>query len=98
MRALENQFKMVRDENFSFSRCSSRQSWMAALFGSWNHSSSDSSNVPSQTSKEIIGGLRRAERVGSRGSGTNDHSSSQKRSLSEVFPQPPKMVAVESGN
>ena len=98
MRALENQFKMVRDENFSFSRCSSRQSWMAALFGSWNHSSSDSSNVSSQTSKEIIGGLRRAKRAGSRGSGTNQHSSSHTGSSSEVFPQPLEMEDVESGN
>ncbi|KAG6403189.1 hypothetical protein SASPL_135406 [Salvia splendens] len=83
VKALENPFKVVRDENFSsgnLRRGSSRQSWTAALFGSWHHSSSGSSNMSSQTNKEIIGGLRQAERVGS-----NDHSSSHKRSSSEVF-------------
>ncbi|KAL1546748.1 putative LRR receptor-like serine/threonine-protein kinase isoform X1 [Salvia divinorum] len=98
VRALENPFKVVRDENFSSGRRSSRQSWTAALFGSWHYSSSDSSIVPSQTSKEIIGGLRRAERAVSLGSGTNERSSSHKRSSSEVFPQPPEMEDAESGN
>ncbi|XP_042004650.1 probable LRR receptor-like serine/threonine-protein kinase At2g16250 isoform X2 [Salvia splendens] len=98
VRALENPFKVVRDENFSSGRRSSRQSWTAALFGSWHYSSSDSSNVSSQTSKEIIGGLRRAERAGSRGRGTNELSSSHKRLSSEVFPQPREMEDVESGN
>ncbi|KAG6434641.1 hypothetical protein SASPL_106281 [Salvia splendens] len=95
VRALENPFKVVRDENFSSGRRLSRQSWTAVLFGSWNHSSSDSSNVSSQTSKE---GLRWAKGAGSRGSGTNQHSSSHKRSSSEVFPQPLEMEDVESGN
>ena len=101
VKALENPFKVVRDENFSsgnLRRGSSRQSWTAALFGSWHHSSSGSSNMSSQTNKEIIGGLRQAERVGSRGSGTNDHSSSHKRSSSEVFPHPLDMQDAESGN
>ncbi|XP_057794072.1 probable LRR receptor-like serine/threonine-protein kinase At2g16250 [Salvia miltiorrhiza] len=101
VKALENPFKVVRDENFSSGRLrrgSSRQSWTAALFGSWHHSSSDSSNMSSQTNKEIIGGLRQTERAGSRGSGTNDHSSSHKRSSSDVFPQPLEMQDVESGN
>ncbi|KAG6401013.1 hypothetical protein SASPL_137858 [Salvia splendens] len=101
VKALENPFKVVRDENFSsgnLRRGSSRQSWTAALFGSWHHSSSGSSNMSSQTNKEIIGGLRQAERVGSHGSGTNDHSSSHKRSSSEVFPQPLDMQDEESGN
>lgn len=101
LKALENPFKVVRDENFSSGRlrtASSRQSWTAALFGSWHHSSSDSSNVSSQTNREIIGGLRQAERVGSRGSGTNDHSSSHKRSSSDVFPEPVEMQDVESAS
>ncbi|KAH6765072.1 hypothetical protein C2S51_016321 [Perilla frutescens var. frutescens] len=104
LKALENPFKVVRDENFSSGRLrtpSSRQSWTAALFGSWHHSSSDNSsrsNRSSQTNKEIIGGLRQSERVGSRGSGTNDHSSSHKRSSSDVFPEPVEMQDVESAN
>ncbi|KAL1539549.1 putative LRR receptor-like serine/threonine-protein kinase [Salvia divinorum] len=101
VKALENPFKVVRDETFSSGRLrrgSSRLSWTAALFGSWHHSSSGSSNMSSQTNKEIIGGLRQTERVGSRGSGTNDHSSSHKRSSSDVFPQPLDMQDEESGN
>lgn len=102
LRALENPFKVVRDENFSSGRLrtpSSRQSWTAALFGSWHHSSSNSSNRSSQTNREIIGGLRQAaERAGSRGSGTNDHSSSHKRSSSDVFPEPVEIQDVESAS
>lgn len=101
VKALENPFKVVRDENFSSGSLrgasSSRVSWTAALFGSWHHTSSDSSNRSTQTSREIIGGLRQAERVTSRGSGTNDHSSSHKRSSSDVFPEPVEMQDVESG-
>lgn len=84
VKALENPFKVVREENFS----SSRQSWTAAIFGSWHHSSSDGSNMSGQTNREIIGGLREMERVGSRGSGGNEHASSHKRSSSDVFPEP----------
>lgn len=102
LKALENPFKVVRDENFSSGRLrssSSRQSWTAALFGSWHHSSSDSSNRSSQTNREIIGGLRQAaERAGSRGSGANDHSSSHKRSSSDVFPEPVEIQDVESAS
>lgn len=80
LKALENPFKVVRGENFS----SSRQSWTNAFFGSWNRSSSDSSNRDI-----IIGGLRPLDqRMGSRGSGEKDHSSSHKRSSSDVFPEP----------
>ncbi|KAG8377795.1 hypothetical protein BUALT_Bualt08G0070800 [Buddleja alternifolia] len=91
LKALENPFKVVREEIFS-SGASSRRSWTAAFFGSWNHSSSESSNVSGQTNKEIIGGLRQ---VGSRGSGANDYSSSHKRSSSDVFPEPVEMQDVE---
>ncbi|KAL0314694.1 UNVERIFIED_CONTAM: putative LRR receptor-like serine/threonine-protein kinase [Sesamum angustifolium] len=76
LKALENPFKVVREENFSSGRLrmgSSRRSWTAAFFSSWHHSSSDSSNMSAQTNREIIGGLRQSERVGSRGSGVNDH-------------------------
>ncbi|KAL0325751.1 UNVERIFIED_CONTAM: putative LRR receptor-like serine/threonine-protein kinase [Sesamum radiatum] len=98
LKALENPFKVVREENFSSGRLrmgSSRRSWTAAFFSSWHHSSSDSSNMSSQTNREIIGGLRQSERVGSRGSGVNDHSSSHKRSSSDVFPEPVEVPDVE---
>ncbi|KAK4382743.1 putative LRR receptor-like serine/threonine-protein kinase [Sesamum angolense] len=98
LKALENPFKVVREENFSSGRLrmgSSRRSWTAALFSSWHHSSSDSSNMSAQTNREIIGGLRQSERVGSRGSGVNDHSSSHKRSSSDVFPEPVEVPDVE---
>lgn len=98
LKALENPFKVVREENFSSGRLrmgSSRQSWTAAFFGSWHHSSSDSSNTSAQTNREIIGGLRQSERVGSRGSGVNEYSSSHKRSSSDVFPEPVEMADVE---
>ncbi|KAL0438540.1 UNVERIFIED_CONTAM: putative LRR receptor-like serine/threonine-protein kinase [Sesamum latifolium] len=98
LKALENPFKVVREENFSSGRLrmgSSRRSWTAAFFGSWHHSSSDSSNMSGQTNREIIGGLRQSERVGSRSSGVNDHSSSHKRSSSDVFPEPVEMADVE---
>lgn len=96
LKALENPFKVVREENLSSGRLrttSSRNSWTAAFFGSWNHSSSESSN--SQTNKEIIAGLKQTERTGSRSSGANDHSSSHKRTSSEVFPEPIEMQDVE---
>ncbi|KAK6115351.1 hypothetical protein DH2020_007620 [Rehmannia glutinosa] len=96
LKALENPFKVVRDENFSSGRLrtvSSRQSWTAAFFGSWHHSSSDSSNISCH--REIIGGLRQSERTGSRGSGANDYSSSHKRSSSDVFPEPVEMQDVD---
>ncbi|CAI9763724.1 unnamed protein product [Fraxinus pennsylvanica] len=96
LKALENPFKVVREENFSSGRLrttSSRNSWTAAFFGSWRHSSSESSN--SQTNKEIIAGLKQTERTGSRSSGANDHSSSHKRTSSEVFPEPVEMQDVE---
>ncbi|KAL3845242.1 hypothetical protein ACJIZ3_002645 [Penstemon smallii] len=84
LRALENPFKVVRGENSS---SSSSWSWTtAAFFGSWHRSSSDGSNMSSHTNKEIIGGCKR---VGSRGSGVNEYSSSShKRISSDVFPEP----------
>ncbi|GFP98429.1 probable LRR receptor-like serine/threonine-protein kinase at2g16250 [Phtheirospermum japonicum] len=93
LKALESPFKVVRDESFS---SGSRQSWTAAIFGSWHQNSSGSSNASSQTNREIIGGLRQTERVGSRGSGNhNEYSSSHKRSSSDVFPEPLEMQDVE---
>ncbi|KAL3639179.1 hypothetical protein CASFOL_017086 [Castilleja foliolosa] len=94
LKALENPFKVVRDESFS---SGSRHSWTAAIFGGLHRNSSDSSNASSsQTNREIIGGLRQTERVGSRSSGTHyEYSSSHKRSSSDVFPEPVEMQDVE---
>lgn len=98
LKALENPFKVVREESFSsgtLRQTPSRQSWTAAFFSSWHRSSSGNSNVSNQTNREIIGGLRQSGRVGSRGSGANTHSSSHKRSTSDVFPEPVEMQDVE---
>lgn len=95
LRALENPFKVVRGENFSSERlrtASSGNPWTAAFFRSWQHSSSDSSDKSGQTNREVSGGFRQSE---SRGSRANDHSSSQKRSSSDVFPEPLEMRDAE---
>ncbi|PIN13086.1 Serine/threonine protein kinase [Handroanthus impetiginosus] len=107
LKALENPFKVVREESSSSGKLkatSPRQSWTAAIFGSWHRSSSDGSNTSGQTSREIVGGLRGS----SRGSGpandysssqkrsANDYSSSHKRSSSDVHPEPVEMQDVES--
>ncbi|XP_073153950.1 probable LRR receptor-like serine/threonine-protein kinase At2g16250 [Henckelia pumila] len=101
LKALENPFKVVREESFSsgnLRQTPSRQNWTAAFFSSWRRSSSGNSNVSNQTNREIIGGLRQSGRVGSRGSGANTHSSSHKRSSSDVFPEPLEMQDVERQN
>ncbi|XP_059637023.1 probable LRR receptor-like serine/threonine-protein kinase At2g16250 [Cornus florida] len=98
LRALENPLKVVREENYSSARLrttSSRKSWSAAFFGSWRHSSSDSGNGPGQTNREGISGVKHTGRVSSHGSGANDHSSSRKRSSSEIFPEPADMQDLE---
>lgn len=88
LKALENPFKVVR-QDFSSGKLrttSSRRSWTAAFFGSWRHSSSDSTNV-SQGSKEGTSGVKQTARLGSHSSG-NEHSSSRNKSSSEIFPEP----------
>ncbi|CAI9116743.1 OLC1v1017975C1 [Oldenlandia corymbosa var. corymbosa] len=97
LRALENPFRVVREESISsgwLRTNSSRKYWSFALFGSWRQSSSDGAGLPGQTSrKEGISGLKQAGRIGSGGSGTNEYSSSShKRSSSEIFPAPIDML------
>ncbi|XP_051124009.1 probable LRR receptor-like serine/threonine-protein kinase At2g16250 isoform X2 [Andrographis paniculata] len=90
LKALENPFKVVREETFNsgaLRSASSRQAWTAAFLGSWHRSSSDSSNRSGQ-----------ANRAGSRSSGANDHSSSHKRSSSDVFPEPGHDLERQDGN
>ncbi|XP_071923512.1 probable LRR receptor-like serine/threonine-protein kinase At2g16250 [Coffea arabica] len=91
LRALENPFKIVREENFSSGRLrttSSRSYWTTAFFGSWHHSSSESASFPGQTRREGASDLKQTGRAGSHGSGMNEYSSSHKRSSSEIFPEP----------
>lgn len=92
LKALENPLKIVREENYSSAKLrttSSNRSWSTAFFGSWRHSSSDSAATTS--------GMKQAGRVGSHGSGGNDHSSSNKRSSNEIFPEPLEMQDMENG-
>ncbi|KAL1813077.1 hypothetical protein DCAR_0625359 [Daucus carota subsp. sativus] len=92
LRALENPFKVVREEHFSSARTtSSRRSWSATFFGSWRHSSSGSN----QANRDIISALKQSGRVGSQSSGMHESSSSRKRLSSEIFPEPMEMQDVE---
>ncbi|KAL7603205.1 hypothetical protein Lser_V15G18718 [Lactuca serriola] len=90
LKALENPFRVVREEDFSSGRLrnnSSRRSWSAALFGSWRQSFSGSVHSQSQKSREGVSGQRREN---SQGSGAND-----KRLSSEIFPEPVDINDVE---
>nr|XP_027091841.1 probable LRR receptor-like serine/threonine-protein kinase At2g16250 [Coffea arabica] len=67
LRALENPFKIVREENFSSGRLrttSSRSYWTTAFFGSWHHSSSESASFPGQTRREGASDLKQTGRAG----------------------------------
>ena len=84
LKALENPFRVVREEDFSSERLrnNSARSWSAALFGSWRQSFSGSTN--SQTNKEgTSGGTLQSGRDKSQGSGAND-----KKLSGEIFPEP----------
>lgn len=92
LRALENPFKVVREEHFSSARTtSSRRSWSATFFGSWRHSSSGSG----QTNRDVIAAVKQSGRVGSQSSGMHESSSSRKRFSSEIFPEPVDLQDVE---
>jgi uncharacterized membrane protein YgcG len=97
LKALENPLKIVREESFSSAKLrttSSNRSWSTAFFGSWRHSSTDSgATIREGTSS----GNKQTGRPGSHGSGGNDHSSSNKRSSNEVFPEPLGMQDMENG-
>lgn len=99
LKALENPFKVVREGSFNSIRLrntSSRRSWSAAFLGSWHHSSQDSTNASGQTSKEAGIVLKQSGRVGSHSlSSGNEHSSSCKRSSSEIFPEPQDTLDIE---
>ncbi|XP_062098013.1 probable LRR receptor-like serine/threonine-protein kinase At2g16250 [Humulus lupulus] len=99
LKALENPLKVVRMESSSSARLrttSSRLSWSAAFFGSWRHSSSsDIAAVPGYGNRENFSSFKQSSRVGSQGSGGNDHSSSNKRLSSEIFPEPVEMQDLE---
>ncbi|XP_014504784.1 probable LRR receptor-like serine/threonine-protein kinase At2g16250 [Vigna radiata var. radiata] len=98
LKALENPLKIVREDNSSSARLrsnSSRKSWSTAFFGSWRHSSSDSVVATTHANKESSSDTKKS-RVGSQSSG-NDHSSSNKRSSNEIFPEPLEVQDVEAG-
>ncbi|KAJ0025923.1 hypothetical protein Pint_08962 [Pistacia integerrima] len=98
LKALENPFKVVREESFSSARLrttSSRRLWSTAFFGSWRQSSSESAIVPGHTNREGISGLKQSGRIGSHGSGGIEHSSSNKRLSNEIFPEPVDMQDME---
>ncbi|CAI8606441.1 unnamed protein product [Vicia faba] len=98
LKALENPLKIVREESFSSAKLrttSSNRSWSTALFGSWRHSSSDSGATA--TNREGSSGIKQTGRVSSHGSGGIDHSSSNKRSSNEIFPEPLGMQDLENG-
>lgn len=100
LKALENPLKIVREESFSSAKLrttSSNRSWNTAFFGSWRHSSSDSGATITHTNRDSSSGNKQTGRVGSHGSGGNDHSSSNKRSSNEIFPEPLGMQDLESG-
>ncbi|CAM8937801.1 unnamed protein product [Rhodiola kirilowii] len=106
LKALENPLKVVREEHSGSARLratSSRGSWNATLFSSWRMSSSDTTAAPSYPQRTEIGasGLKKVETSGSQsqGSGKNsngEHSSSRRRHLKDIFPEPePELQEVE---
>lgn len=100
LKALENPLKIVREEYTSSARLrtnSSRKSWSTAFFGSWRHSSSDSVVATTHSNKEGTSDTKKSGKVGSQSSG-NDHSSSNKRSSNEIFPEPLEIQDVETGD
>nr|QAS62462.1 systemin receptor SR160-like protein [Sedum alfredii] len=101
LKALENPLKVVREEHSGSARLratSSRGSWNATLFSSWRLSSSDAAAAaaaaPSYPQRPETGasGLKKVETSGSQsGSGTKsngEHSSSRRRHLKDIFPEP----------
>nr|TKS07328.1 putative LRR receptor-like serine/threonine-protein kinase [Populus alba] len=91
LKALENPLKVVRDDIYSSGRLrttSSRRSWSAAFFGSWRHSPDNASALGHANTKQ-------PGRAGSRGSSGIEHSSSNKRLSSEIFPEPLEMQEME---
>ncbi|KAJ0441706.1 putative protein kinase RLK-Pelle-LRR-XIV family [Helianthus annuus] len=77
LKALENPFRVVREEDFSaeiLRNGSSRTSWSAALFGNWRQSFSGSTNSQgqSQTNKEGNSGTKLSRRENSQGSSADD--------------------------
>ncbi|KAF2324576.1 hypothetical protein GH714_015394 [Hevea brasiliensis] len=98
LKALENPLKVVREESYNSGRLrttSSRRSWSAAFFGSWRHSSSENATVPGHTIREGVGGSKQPGRVGSHGSCGIEHTYSNKKLSSEIFPEPLEMQDIE---
>lgn len=92
LKALENPVKLVREESFTSPRMQTISSWSFALFGSWQHSSSDGATNTGHTGTS---GSRQSGRANSHGSGGHEHSSSNKRLSNEIFPEPTEMLDLE---
>ncbi|XP_071710176.1 probable LRR receptor-like serine/threonine-protein kinase At2g16250 [Rutidosis leptorrhynchoides] len=93
LKALENPFRVIREEDFSSGRLrnnSSTRSWSAALFGSWRQSFSGSAHSQNQTNKDGNNGPKQTGRDNSQGSGGND-----KRLSSEIFHEPVEVNDIE---
>lgn len=94
LKALENPFRVVREEDFSSGRLrnnSSTRSWGAALFGSWRQSFSGSTNSQKTNKDGNSGGAKQQSgRDNSQGSAAND-----KKFSSEIFPEPMDINDVE---
>ncbi|KAI3777441.1 hypothetical protein L1987_47241 [Smallanthus sonchifolius] len=79
LKALENPFRVVREDDFSaeiLRNNSSRTTWNGAFFGNWRQSFSGSTNSQgqSQTNKDGYSGTKLYGRENSQGSGANDMS------------------------
>lgn len=100
LKALENPFKVVREESASSSRLranSSRGSWNATLFGSWRQGS-DVTAIPAISGTKVEGGssMKHSGTSGSQGSGQNGGgSSSRRRHSNEIFPEPSNVQDIE---
>ncbi|KAJ7978361.1 putative Lrr receptor protein kinase [Quillaja saponaria] len=100
LKALENPLKVVREEGSSSAQLratSSRGSWNATLFGSWR-SSSDVTVIPATSGIKVEGGSSLKHSTGSQGSGGQNgsgNSSSRRRHMKEIFPEPSNVQDVE---
>ncbi|MCD7463117.1 hypothetical protein HAX54_049990 [Datura stramonium] len=96
LKALENPWKVVREEHTSSERLratSSRGSWNATLVGSWRHSSSDVAALPVEQANKVEGAssFKTSATTVSQGSGQiaeGGHSFSTRRQAKEIFPEP----------
>ncbi|CAN1126947.1 Probable LRR receptor-like serine/threonine-protein kinase At2g16250 [Linum perenne] len=99
LRALENPFKVVRNESYNSSgrlqTTSSQRSWSTSFFGSWRHSSSENTMGLNHGNRDGISSSKQPARVGSYSSGGIEFPSSRKRLSKEIFPEPLDIQDIE---